>query len=63
LQRLVPLQQCGLHHVNHGKSLSGLGALVQECIPHGPQLVLQPAIVCPQGLHEGVEGVVLLVKL
>jgi hypothetical protein len=40
LQRLVPLQQCGLHHVNHGKALSGLGALVQECIPHGPQLVL-----------------------
>jgi hypothetical protein len=40
LQRLVPLQQCGLHHVNHGKALNGLGALVQECIPHGPQLVL-----------------------
>jgi hypothetical protein len=33
--------------------------LVHECILHGSQPVLQPAIVGPQGLHEGVKGVIL----
>jgi hypothetical protein len=40
---------------NRRTALRGLGTLVQERIPHGPQ----PAVICPQGLHEGVEGVVL----
>jgi hypothetical protein len=35
-------------------------ALVQELIPHGPQPVVQPPVVGPLGLHEGVEGVVLV---
>jgi hypothetical protein len=56
---LAPLQERGLHHVNCGATLCGLGTLVQESILHGLQPVLQPPIVGPRSLHEGFEGVVL----
>jgi hypothetical protein len=34
--------------------------LVQELVPHSLKPVLQPPVIGPQGLHEGVEGIVLL---
>jgi hypothetical protein len=58
-QRPVPLQKRGLHPIDCGGTLCGLSALVQERILHGPQPVLQSVVVRSQGLHEGVEGVVL----
>jgi hypothetical protein len=38
-------------------------SLIQECVPHDLQPVLQPAIASPQGFPEGVEGVVLVLVL
>jgi hypothetical protein len=60
LQRLVSCQECGLHHLNRRGALRSLHALVQELVSHGLQPVLQPPVIGPQGLHEGVEGVVLV---
>jgi hypothetical protein len=60
LMRLVSFQERVLHHVDRGGALCRLGALVLKLVPHGPQPVLQPPVVGPQGLHEGVEGVVLI---
>jgi hypothetical protein len=34
--------------------------LVQELVPHNLQSVLQPPVVGPQDVHEGVEGVILV---
>jgi hypothetical protein len=58
--RLVSFQERVLHHVDRGGALCRLGGLVLKLVPHEPQPVLQPPVVGPQGLHEGVEGVVLI---
>jgi hypothetical protein len=59
-QRLVLLQKRRHHPLDRGGVFSSLGALVQERVPHNSRPVLQPPIVGPHGLHEGVKGVVLV---
>jgi hypothetical protein len=59
-QRLVSLQKRRCHLLDHGGVFRSLGALGQESILHNSQPLLQPPIVGPRGLHEGVKGVVLV---
>jgi hypothetical protein len=58
-QSLVSLQERSLHLVHRGATFDCLRPLVQELIPHSLKTILQPPVIGPQGLHEGVEGVVL----
>jgi hypothetical protein len=59
VQRIVPLHQCHLHPLDRGDVLYSLGVLLRRLVQQGLGPVHQPPVWRPQGLDEGVEGVVL----
>jgi hypothetical protein len=59
VQRLVPVHERRLHPLDRGNVLRSLGVQLWRLIPQGLRPVHQPPVRGPQGLDEGVEGVVL----
>jgi hypothetical protein len=59
VQRLVPVHECRFHPLDRGDVLRSLGIQLWELVPQGFRPVHQPPVGGPQGLDEGVEGVVL----
>jgi hypothetical protein len=58
-QRVIPLHQHRPHPLDRGGASRGLGALLQGQIQQGLSPVHQPPDRRPQGLDEGVQGLVL----
>jgi hypothetical protein len=59
VQRVVPLHQRRLQPLHRGDIPRGLGVLLRRLVQQGLSLVHKPPIWRPQGLDEGVKGVVL----
>jgi hypothetical protein len=59
VQRLVPVHQCLLHPLDRGDVLHSLGVQLRRLVRQGIRSVHQPSVRRPQGLDEGVEGVLL----
>jgi hypothetical protein len=60
MQHLVSVHERSLHPLNRGYVLHSLGVQLRGLIPQGFRPVHQPPVRGPQGLDEGVKGVVLL---
>jgi hypothetical protein len=59
VQRLVPVHERCLHPLHRRDVLHSLGIQLWRLVPQGLRPIHQPPIRGPQGLDEGVEGVVL----
>jgi hypothetical protein len=63
LQHLIPIDEGCANPLDGGGTRRGLPLVLQELVAQGLRPVRQPAVLGPQGLCEGVEGVTLLPKL
>jgi hypothetical protein len=63
LQRLIPIDEGCANPLKGGRTRRGLTLVLQELVAQGLRPVRQPAVLGPQGLHEHVEGVMLLPEL
>jgi hypothetical protein len=59
VQHLVPVHERCLHPLDSVDVLRSLGIQLRGLVPQGLRPVHQPSVRSPQGLDEGVEGVVL----
>jgi hypothetical protein len=63
LQRLIPIDEGCANLLDGGGTRRGLPLVLQELVAQGLRPVRQPAVLGPQGLSKGVEGVTLLPEL